>query len=121
LIVGADPIAELQHRLREFAAERDWEQFHTPKNLAMALAGEVGELLEIFQWLTPDESTSVMDGDRAIDVEDELADVLIYLTRLADVLEVDLTAAADRKIEANAERFPPRSLTSWPEGQKGAR
>ena len=102
-----DPITDIQARLRRFATERDWEQFHTPKNLAMALAGEVGELLEIFQWLTPEQAAEVMEGDRASDVEDELADVLIYLVRLADMLEVDLSAIAQRKLDRNERRFPP--------------
>jgi dCTP diphosphatase len=106
LIVGADPIGELQRTLREFAAERDWEQFHTPKNLAMALAGEVGELIEIFQWMTPEEAASVMASDRAVDVEDELADICIYLLRLADVLRVDLPSVAERKIARNDQRYP---------------
>lgn len=103
----SDGIEALQARLREFAAARDWEQYHTPKNLAMALAGEVGELLEIFQWLTPEESRSVMESPRAADAEDELADVLIYLARLADVLGVDALKAARLKIERNEARFPP--------------
>lgn len=101
-----DPIPNLQQRLREFAAERDWEQFHTPKNLAMALAGEVGELLEIFQWLTPEQATGVMESARADDVEDELADVFIYLARLADLLDIDLGAVAERKLNRNEIRFP---------------
>ena len=101
-----DTITDLQTQLRAFAAERDWEQFHTPKNLAMALAGEVGELLEIFQWLTPEQAVGVMDGARAADVEDELADVLIYLVRLADVLEVDLGDVSRRKLGRNEHRFP---------------
>ncbi len=102
----SDPITELQAALRVFAAARDWEQFHTPKNLTMALAGEVGELLEIFQWLTPEASAAVMDSTRADDVRDELADVFIYLARLADVLEVDLAAVAAAKMDRNAGRFP---------------
>jgi dCTP diphosphatase len=106
LTVGADPIAELQDRLRQFAAERDWAQFHTPKNLAMALASEVGELIEIFQWLTPDESGNVMGSNRAADVEDEVADVFIYAFRLADILGIDVVAAMHEKIERNEERFP---------------
>jgi dCTP diphosphatase len=104
--VSVDPIDELQHRIREFARERDWEQFHTPKNLAMALSGEVGELVEIFQWLTPDEAAAVMESARAGDVEDELADVLIYLLRLADVLDIDLLAAAQMKVGRNEQRYP---------------
>ncbi|MFU8840768.1 MAG: nucleotide pyrophosphohydrolase [Nitriliruptoraceae bacterium] len=102
-----DGVDELRQRLRAFAAERDWEQFHTPKNLAMALAGEVGELLEIFQWLTPEQAAEVMASDRADDVCDELADVTIYLVRLADILGVDLLEVARAKLERNHDRFPP--------------
>jgi dCTP diphosphatase len=104
--VTHDAIADLQARLRTFAHDRDWDQFHTPKNLAMALAGEVGELLEVFQWMTPEQAAAVMDGDRAGDVEDELADILIYLVRLADVLGVDLAAAAAAKLDRNEHRYP---------------
>ena len=102
-----DPVEELRDQLRAFARERDWEQFHTPKNLAMALAGEVGELLEIFQWLTPEEAQAVMESARADDVQDELADVVIYLVRLADILDIDLLAAARTKLDRNQGRFPP--------------
>jgi dCTP diphosphatase len=101
-----DPLEGLRTRLQSFARARDWEQFHTPKNLAMALAGEVGELIEIFQWLTADESERVMDGPRAEDVEDELADVFIYLLRMADVLGVDLAEATRAKLERNEDRYP---------------
>jgi len=105
--VSDTSLDELRSRLRAFAAERDWEQFHTPKNLSMALAGEVGELLEIFQWLTPEQAAEIMDSDRADDVRDELADVTIYLVRLADMLGVDLFQAAHTKLERNHDRFPP--------------
>jgi dCTP diphosphatase len=105
--VSTDPVIDdLQRRIREFARERDWEQFHTPKNLAMALSGEVGELVEILQWLTPEEAAAVMEGDRAADVEDELADILIYLLRLADVLDIDLLTAAGSKLVRNERRYP---------------
>ncbi len=97
---------DLRLRLRTFAAERDWEQYHTPKNLAMALAGEVGELVALFQWCTPEQSAEVMDTDRADDVRDELADVAIYLVRLADRLDVDLAEVAHAKLERNHRRFP---------------
>ena len=101
-------IKDIAEQLREFAAARDWEQFHTPKNLAMALAGAAGELLAEYQWLTPEESTDVMNHpDIGPAVTDELADVAIYLIRLADVLGVDLADAADAKILRNEERFPP--------------
>lgn len=97
----------LSDRLREFAAARDWEKFHTPKNLASALSVEASELLEIFQWLTPEESSAVMvdDKNRAA-VLDEMADVLIYLVRMADVLDVDLVVAANAKVSRNETRFP---------------
>lgn len=102
-----DRLENLTAALRQFAAERDWEQFHTPKNLVMALVGEVGELVEHFQWLTPEESAEVMkDDSRAGLVAEELADVFIYLIRLADILGVDLLDAACNKLEANARRYP---------------
>lgn len=86
---------------------REWRRFHTPKNLVMALTGEVGELSELFQWLTPDEASSLMEDARSASrVEEEVADVFLYLLRLADVLGVDLVAAADRKIQLNATRYP---------------
>jgi len=100
-------IEGLQGSLRNFASERDWEQFHTPKNLVMALAGEVGELVAIFQWLSPDESADAMaDELRAGRVRDEMADVFAYLLRLADVLRVDLEAALEAKMIKNARRYP---------------
>lgn len=99
-------LAELTERVRAFAEARDWGQFHNPKNLVMALAGEVGELSEVFQWLTPDQADRVMHGEMAEAVRDELADVLIYLVRLADVLGVDLLEAAEAKVTANGYRYP---------------
>jgi dCTP diphosphatase len=103
-----DSLNDLSTALRQFADDRDWGQFHTPKNLAMALVAEVGELVEHFQWLTPTQSVDVMtDSDKAKQVSDELADVLIYLVRFADVLGVDLLAATARKMTENARRYPP--------------
>lgn len=105
-VTGMD-LSDLQRRLRTFADERDWNQFHTPKNLAMALTAEAGELLEIFQWLTPEEARDVMrDARTAESVRHELADVLAYLVRLADVLEVDLLSALSDKIEVNEVKYP---------------
>ena len=98
-------LADLRNALRRFAAARDWEQFHTPKNLAMALAVEAAELLEQFQWLTPAQSAQLNVRKKRA-VEDEIADVLLYLTRLADVLDVDPIAAACRKIRSNARKYP---------------
>jgi NTP pyrophosphatase (non-canonical NTP hydrolase) len=100
-----DPLRELRDALRAFAAERDWDQFHSPRNLATALAVEAAELLEPFQWLTEEESRSLSPETRAA-VEEELADVLLYLVRLADKLDVDLPSAARAKIVRNAEKYP---------------
>ena len=98
---------DLARDLRRFAAEREWERFHTPKNLAISLAVEVGELLEHVQWGSDEEIAALArtPASRAA-VAEELADVLIYLVRLADVLGIDLLAAASAKIAANAERYP---------------
>ncbi len=98
-------IPALQERLRAFAEARDWEQFHSPKNLAMALAAEGGELLEIFQWLTAEQSAALDEGERAR-VSEELADIQVYLVRLADVLDVSIPQAVEAKILQNAERYP---------------
>lgn len=98
-------LEELKQRLRVFARERDWEQFHSPKNLAMAMIVEAGELVEQFQWLTEQQSQT-LDPSRREQVAQELADVLIYLVRLADRLEIDLLDAAARKIELNSRKYP---------------
>jgi dCTP diphosphatase len=95
----------LQQRLAVFAAARDWQQFHSPKNLAMALSVEVAELVEEFQWLT-EEQSHALDAARRERVRLELADVFIYLLRLADRLDVDLMRAADDKIEQNERKYP---------------
>ncbi len=95
---------ELASYLRRFAADRNWEQFHTPKNLTMALAGEVGELVEVFQWLTPEQSAD-LEGEARQHASDELADVAIYLVRLADVLGIDLGEAVATKMAANELRY----------------
>jgi NTP pyrophosphatase (non-canonical NTP hydrolase) len=98
---------DLQRELREFAAQRDWQRFHTPKNLVMALAGEVGELVELFQWLTPQESAEVMaQPDQADRVREEVADVFSYLLQLADTLDVDLASALREKIRQNEQKYP---------------
>jgi NTP pyrophosphatase (non-canonical NTP hydrolase) len=99
-------IAELTERVRAFAQERNWEQFHTPKNLAMALAGEVGELLAELQWLTPEQSAAVMaDEELGPRVRAEIGDVAIYLVRLADVLQIDLVQVALDKLEDSGRRY----------------
>lgn len=96
---------DLRAAIRAFAQARDWEQFHTPKNLVMALSVETAELLEHFQWLTPEQS-STLDAQVKAEVAQEIGDVLIYLTRLADVLGVDPLQAAFDKIELNAVKYP---------------
>jgi NTP pyrophosphatase (non-canonical NTP hydrolase) len=98
---------DLQQELREFTTQRDWQPFHTPKNLVMALTAEVGELTELFQWLTPDESATVMDRPaEAARVREEIADVFAYLLQLADALDVDLPTALRGKMRQNAEKYP---------------
>ena len=100
-------VAGLAAALKQFADDRNWEQFHSPKNLAMALSGEVGELTEIFQWMTEEASRdAARNPDTAQAVREELADVLMYLVRLASVLGVDLNAAAQQKLQRNGEKYP---------------
>ncbi|MDB1088754.1 nucleotide pyrophosphohydrolase [Streptomyces sp. ACA25] len=104
---SAHTLEALQRRLAGFAAARGWEPFHTPKNLTAALTVEAGELLEIFQWMTPEQSRAVMrEADSASRVEDEIADVLAYLLQLCTVLDVDPARALAAKIDRNELRFP---------------
>lgn len=98
-------IPALKEQLREFVKERDWEQFQTPKNLTMALAGEAGELLAEFQWLTAEQSSNLSESQLAA-VGEEMADVFIYLVRLADTLDVDLLELAAAKQDKNIEKYP---------------
>jgi dCTP diphosphatase len=99
----------LRDALRQFAEERDWDQFHSPKNLAIALSVEAAELLENFQWGSDSESARLAP-DRLAKVQQELADVLLYLIRLADKLEIDLADAAREKIKLNAEKYPAEKV-----------
>ena len=96
---------DLRGAVRDFALARRWEAYHTPKNLAMALIVEAAELVERFQWLTPEQSLA-LDDTRREQVRQEIADVLIYLTRLADLLDIDLLDAAARKLAINARKYP---------------
>ena len=102
-----DNLDDLRERLRRFCAERDWEQYHTPKNLAMSVAIEAAEIMEHFQWLSPAQGASLDAADRH-EVALEIADVLLYLVRLADVLDIDIAAAAREKIGLNALKYPAR-------------
>jgi NTP pyrophosphatase (non-canonical NTP hydrolase) len=102
---AVEPLHELRDALRRFSAERDWDRYHAPKNLAMALSVEAAELLEHFQWIGEEESKRLAP-DRIAKIREELADVLIYLVRLADKLDVDLLAAARDKLVLNAAKYP---------------
>lgn len=100
-----DQFFQLQQRLNQFAQVRDWEQFHSPKNLSMALIAEAAELIEHFQWLTEDQSRN-LDASRHEQVRLEMADIFIYLLRLASVLDIDLIRAANDKTDINDQRYP---------------
>jgi dCTP diphosphatase len=100
-----DSLENLRNRINSFVAERDWAQFHSPKNLAMAMIVEAAELVEQFQWDTPQESQQLTPEKRTA-VSHELADTFVYLLRIAEVLEIDLIAATNKKIDLNAEKYP---------------
>ena len=107
-------IPKIQSRLKEFASERDWDQYHSPKNLSMALSVEASELMEIFQWVGAEESRKVVDHpDKLGEVEAEIADICIYAIRLADVIGIDLETAIDQKIDQNIEKYPPSANRHW--------
>jgi dCTP diphosphatase len=98
----------LEAALQLFADERDWQRFHTPRNLMLALTGEIGELAELFQWRTDQEAANIAaDPDTSRAVRDELADVLLYLIRLSSVLKVDMNEAVSHKLMTNAQKYPP--------------
>lgn len=103
--MSTDSLDNLNARLLAFARDRDWEQFHSPKNLAMALAGEAGELLEHFQWLSEQQSEELSSAKREA-VALELADILIYLIRLSERLGIDLITAVEHKVAINEKRYP---------------
>ncbi|GGP17973.1 nucleotide pyrophosphohydrolase [Silvimonas iriomotensis] len=99
----------LQQQLRDFVAARDWARYHTPKNLVMAMSVEMAELVEHFQWLTPEESQALAQDEAKRDlVEQEMADVMLYMLQLADVMNVDMEAAMLRKMKLNAIKHPPK-------------
>lgn len=104
-MTASKTINELTEKLRNYAHERDWEQFHSPKNLAMALSVEASELLEIFQWLSEAESFS-LTAEQRVQTEHEMADIFLYLLRMADRTNIDLIAAAEKKILLNEQRYP---------------
>ena len=100
---------DLVRKIRDFVDERDWEQFHSPKNLSMALVVEASELVEIFQWLSEEQSLN-LDPDQMQRVEEEAADVMNYLIRICDRLDIDLLKATDRKIQINSEKYPAEQV-----------
>jgi len=105
--MDTEPFDQLKNAVREFAAARSWEPFHTPKNLAMALVVEASELVQLFQWMTPDESARTSeDAELTAACAEEIADVAIYLVRLADVAGINITDAINAKMVRNEERFP---------------
>ena len=103
--IRIESLESLRDHLRVFAKEREWDQYHTPKNLSMALIVEAAELIEHFQWVEGDQSHLLDDNTRR-SVEEELADILIYLVRISDKLEIDLYKTAERKLEINAKKYP---------------
>jgi NTP pyrophosphatase (non-canonical NTP hydrolase) len=115
----SNDLASLTRALRAFAGERDWEQFHSPKNLAMAVSVEVAELLEHFQWLTESESFRVGREHRS-EIADEVADVQIYLLMLADKLRIDLVRAVEEKIEKNRMRYPVQQVRGVAKKARGS-
>ena len=98
-------IEQLRQKIADFATARDWDQFHSPKNLSMAMIVEAAELVEHFQWLTEEQSQSLPEGKLA-EVENELGDIFIYLIRIADKLDINLLNAVDNKLKINAEKYP---------------
>ncbi len=100
-----DSLEALRERLRNFVRERDWDQFHSPKNLAMAMIVEAAELVEHFQWMTEQESKD-LTPEKLAQVEHEIADTFVYLLRISEVLGVDIIQAANRKIDLNALKYP---------------
>ena len=107
-------ITAIQARLREFSTARGWDKYHSPKNLSMALSIEAAELMEIFQWVTPEESRKIAANKSKHDeLKTELADVLIYALRLADVASVDIASAIEEKIQANSKKYPPGQTLPW--------
>jgi NTP pyrophosphatase (non-canonical NTP hydrolase) len=104
---SATTLAELKERVLAFARERDWEQFHAPKNLSMALAAEAAELMEHFLWASPEESRAVaLDPEKRVRIAEELADVVIYALEFANSTNLDVAANIEAKIEANARKYP---------------
>ena len=108
-VMADDPLDDIKQRLKKFVAERNWQQFNTPKNLSMALIAEAGELVEHFQWLTDEQSKS-LNQDQLKEVSHELADIFIYLIRMADELNIDLIKATNEKMLINNKKYPAEKV-----------
>lgn len=109
-------LENLKKKLHDYAEERNWRQFHSPKNLAMALSVEAAELVEIFQWVKEEESWKMGEGDKREAICDEVADILLYLVRLSDILGINIPNAVEQKIEKNSKKYPPEK--SWGSSKK---
>ena len=103
--MGDEKLDQIKEKLRRFETDRDWDQFHSPKNLSMALIAEVAELVEHFQWMTEEQSKN-LPPEKLAEIELELADIQIYLVRLADKMQLDLMAAVDKKLVLNEKKYP---------------
>ena len=99
-------IDKIKKKLRSFSKDRDWDKYHNPKNLVMALSGEIGELVEIFQWLDEEQSIKIKSTSEIQSIKEELADIFIYLIRLADKLDIDIEESVEQKLKINAEKYP---------------
>ncbi len=103
-------IGKFQEKIRHFAKERDWEQFHSPKNIVMALNVEASELMEIFQWMSEKDSWNIREAKTREKISEEIADVTIYLLRLCDLLDVNLPFEIEKKMKKNAEKYPAEKV-----------
>jgi NTP pyrophosphatase (non-canonical NTP hydrolase) len=99
-------LSELQKRVVAFRDARDWKQFHTPKDLAISIAIEAGELMECFQWKSKEQVEQYIDSDKSFEIEEEMADILVYLLNLSDVLGIDLIKVANKKLDKNEAKYP---------------
>jgi NTP pyrophosphatase (non-canonical NTP hydrolase) len=109
MTVAESEFEQIKMRVHQFAVERDWDQFHSPKNLSMALIAEAAELIEHFQWMTEEQSNS-LSSEKLAEIELELADIQIYLVRLADKLQLDLVTAVEKKLGLNEKKYPANKV-----------
>ena len=103
-------LQELQAKITKFRDDRNWKQFHTPKDLAMSVAIEAAELMECFQWKSKEQIDEFVNSEKSVEIDEEMADVLIYLLNLADILNIDIVDAANKKLIKNAQKYPVEKL-----------